>query len=305
MKQLLTFFAFSFFLISSAYGQYQPMAVEGAHWIYFANYDGEQVNHAFIVQGDTTINGTAYKKMYKRKIFNPASYPADLLPPYIVGEKQLMCALRDDVAAGRVYGISFDPTAWLSIDCGLFQEELLYDLTLGEGDTLIGCLADAPSGAFNHVVDSISVQFLWGQNRKLFYLDDYFLWLTEGIGTFYHPFESPFSFPVPGYLVNLIDYCIGSDEDCGFQDFNSTGEAIFDAHFKVYPNPADGNLFIESIGTQGPIALTLLDLAGQTVWLGNMDTSVEHLSLEGLAAGMYLLVVTCQDGVGVKKVVVR
>ena len=79
-KTLLLFFTFLF--LGNAYGQYEPMAVEGAHWVIFDKDDDSTYHHTIVVKGDTTVNGTDYKKIYRWAIQNDAELLQDFLPPY-------------------------------------------------------------------------------------------------------------------------------------------------------------------------------------------------------------------------------
>lgn len=41
----------------NVYGQYEPMAVEGAHWVIFDKYNDSTYHHLLKIEGDTLVNG--------------------------------------------------------------------------------------------------------------------------------------------------------------------------------------------------------------------------------------------------------
>lgn len=287
MKPLLLSLAMLFLLGTRAFPQYHPMAVEGAHWTVFALTDDGPDHHAFVVKGDTTIGITSYKKVYQRKVNSDATTLSEFLPPYSFSNEKLIGAIRDDLSEKTVYGIGFVANAWFLDTCNVFEEQQLYDYSVGLGEKVSGCLHTA-DGLPNAVVDSMETEFLFGEERTVLYTS--YGELIEGIGTWLGPFIPVYSFPVPGNPMLLIDYCVGSDDDCGFI-FTATNERSFETVVKLYPNPATKSILLE---LREPLPKgTIINIEGidGSVWktypIEDAKDKME-LDISELRAGMYL-----------------
>lgn len=95
--------------------------------------------------------------------------------------------------------------------------------------------------------------------------------------------------------------------------FNTTVQSIETtlAHVDLYPNPASDQVSILPIGFNGETNFTLLDLQGKIVLerterlLPGLEIKTVRLSLEGVAAGHYVLHVRSADAAAVKSLTVR
>lgn len=65
------------------------------------------------------------------------------------------------------------------------------------------------------------------------------------------------------------------------------GLESWEQEFRVYPNPAENELFVEFPNVQG--SLTLVDLVGKAVLPAGLFHGYAHLNLSGLSAGVYVL----------------
>ena len=75
--------------------------------------------------------------------------------------------------------------------------------------------------------------------------------------------------------------------------------------FKVFPNPARDEFSIE-IEKAGHYSIQLVNVLGQVIFIKKMEGSQKNVfSLQGVPAGVYSLILSSQDGVGVKKLVVE
>ena len=147
--------------------EYQPMAVEGAHWIIGANFESSPwIDDMFslTIKGDTLINGKNYKKVYKEQfLFDNLRrvFPR----PYQIVSNELVAFLRDEIATEKVYCIKIAsacspsmhcPTP-LPVHCPIDEEFLLFDFSVQQTDTLDWCnFSSFEVNDFKFVVDSVS-----------------------------------------------------------------------------------------------------------------------------------------------------
>ena len=87
-----------------------------------------------------------------------------------------------------------------------------------------------------------------------------------------------------------------SDEDCDaiHSELHGIEEPTYDdATFAIYPNPANGVLFVETRhGTSLPDqSYRITNLLGQTVLSGNITAETQQINIASLSAGMYFITV--------------
>ncbi|RME02215.1 MAG: T9SS C-terminal target domain-containing protein [Bacteroidetes bacterium] len=304
MKPMLLSLITVFLSIARAYPQFQPMAVEGAHWTVFALTDDGPDHHAFLVKGDTTIGTTSYKKVYRRKVNSYATALSEFLPPYSFSNEKLIGAIRDDLSEKTVYGIGFVTNAWFLDTCEVMQEQLLHDFSASIGEEISGCLHTA-YGLPNAVVDSIETVLLFGEERTVLFTS--YGELIEGIGTWLGPFIPVYSLPVPGNPTLLIDYCVGSDDDCGFI-FTAISERQFESVASLFPNPASSEIklvFREILPADCKITIRSRD--GQVMKSLSTELISETLVMDisTLPPGIYFLNVETPIFWSVRKIIVQ
>ncbi|TNE79399.1 MAG: hypothetical protein EP332_11170 [Bacteroidetes bacterium] len=61
------------------------------------------------------------------------------------------------------------------------------------------------------------------------------------------------------------------------------------ANFKVYPNPAEGDLYIEMTEYSGMVSGQILSSTGQVVQRFDLNSPLHHIDIKNLAPGLYLL----------------
>lgn len=124
--------------------------------------------------------------------------------------------------------------------------------------------------------------------------------------------------PNPGFMQSLFDiYFISEDHIVtggfsdrllvtlnGIQHSLQTESHIHDIEVSVYPNPSDGNFYIE-LPPEYQWTMTLINATGQTVLQQNIRNSIEFVQAEHLAKGVYLLRLTSERGSVSKRVVVQ
>lgn len=75
------------------------------------------------------------------------------------------------------------------------------------------------------------------------------------------------------------------------QPISAIGEpGSANAYFKVYPNPTNGNLYIEKLqGFHQPAFVKVSNMQGQLIFSKEMNDTNDELNLEHLSAGVYLV----------------
>jgi hypothetical protein len=296
MQQFFTFSFVCFIALGKALGQYEPMAVEGAHWVIFSLTDNGPYHHAITIQGDTVVNGVAFKKVFRYKLSSEVTHPTELVPPYLVSEKLLIGAIRDDLAQKKVYVIAFTLESWYFPVCNKFEEQLIYDFSSTIGDSLTGCFYNDPNWP-PIIIDSIKTELQWGKDRKVFYTE--YGNIMEGFGAWLGPFSSVLDIPVPGNPASLVGYCVGSDLDCGFEIVDGL-EASKIQELTVYPNPATSFLNIELPPNMTyPVKITLFNSIGKIVKekeYGIPSKNTIVFPLYGMNIGPYFLSLTTSFG---------
>jgi hypothetical protein len=87
--------------------------------------------------------------------------------------------------------------------------------------------------------------------------------------------------------------------------YTSVGGIKVASFFKLYPNPGDGNFYLEfSEELNGPVKLNIKDLSGKTVYLKEYYTSSNSLNIN-LPAGLYLLNVKSKDKNFTQKIIIH
>ncbi|MBK9105983.1 MAG: T9SS type A sorting domain-containing protein [Saprospiraceae bacterium] len=237
-------------------GQYIPMVEEGKYWIYLNYYiSGDHLlpvsGHAITFEGDTIINSLSYKKVYKHllKGGHPCMYPPcwEFTYPYQTESKSVISFIREDTLEKQIYNLPL--LNWEFCDTA---EHLIFDYSLGIGDTVNSCIYDfilagliteTPAG----IVDSIGARDLFGKSRNtifttgyLPYGQDYFIQpisIVEGVGLelagiFFNP------------LSVLIDFCEGGINPCQLLSSNFGIENP--KPINIFPNPTKGILHVSS-----------------------------------------------------------
>ena len=86
----------------------------------------------------------------------------------------------------------------------------------------------------------------------------------------------------------------------GIDDAKIPGE-----DFKVFPNPALDGFSVE-IEKEGHYTIRLMNVLGQTIFVKNVEGSQRNdFSLQGVPPGVYSLILSSGDAVGVKKLIVK
>jgi hypothetical protein len=282
------------FLSKTNAQEYKPMAIEGAHWIVVTDLGSTlwwDEKYSFTIRGDTTVNGGNYKKVYREHFeFNNQK---KTFTNRIIFSK-LYALMRDDIIQKKVYAINFEDSY---DNCPQNKEYLLFDFSVEKGDTLDWCNLDARRRGVDSIcrVDSIGLiktSFLEGSRKTIYTVFRASLYqdgtpvhskraIIEGLG---HLSFGPFLI-----TVNLIDYCVGKDADCGI--ISATKNPI-GLSLKVFPNPTADVLILEqkSISNiKNDLSVDVLDMTGKVIKRQAIQSHQTVINVKDIAKGFYLL----------------
>lgn len=250
--------------------EYQPMAVEGAHWICYKAYDRPWGDEYFswTIRGDTLINNQAYKKIYRDDFFIDHVNKRLSNPPIITGTR-LIALIRDETAGRKVYGIIL-PNANLFNLCDTGEETILFDFSAVPNDTLHSC-SSWPTIKTPLLVDSITYTpyacfHTYGDKndeKQLRTLNVNGYWesilaknsvkILEKIGyQKYGPFFEQWR-GNGGIILEwqkiggLLCYCVGTNTDC---NIITSSKEISYLSIRIFPNPVEERLYIKIPNTQ-------------------------------------------------------
>jgi hypothetical protein len=276
MKKSL-FFAVALFGLNTLFAQdYAPMVSEDHRW--HVRQGGFIIfNSDMFLSGDTTVQGVTYKKFIAILDIAPNSPSLEAL-------------IREDVDEQKVY-VYYQG-----------EEKLLYDfdMTVGQTVTVQGSLCEV-----DVTVASIETITIDGQEREKYNLEgganEYWI---EGIGSVLSPLNPGF------YGCNISDVdpwlrCFYDGEALHFQhpnviadcpDLITSTTEIDEKVLVVFPNPAEDLLNV--ITPNGHVkSVELINSLGQVELHEQVSlTHQSQIDISALAAGVYQLRMTWQDG---------
>ena len=260
---------------------YQPTAIEQATWVVFdnsGNYSpfGFPLSYVVRINGDSTVAGIAYKKLYVSNLMHPISArPSDVTPPYQLDSFVFHGLIRDDEVERAVYGR-------IPINDGeLTNDTLLHDYGAEVGDTLLGLFKFGLD-----TIEDVYVEEYFGEER-LVQLSSSTRFFIEGIGTGQHgPFGHDPPFTNDGFRA-LLSYCIGTEEECELELLNSVRPVVREAAFKLFPNPTRSAFTVEFGNGAAPwTKIRIYDAMGRLL----RQEAIFHnqsIPIADLASGLY------------------
>lgn len=278
MKAKTILLLFSALLLQQISAQdYNPTAVEGAHWIIrFDEMDTFQPVDdlwEYYASGDTTIDNYTYKKIYKRDlVVTQNGPPFEAEAPY-----ELFGFMRDDTVAKKVYAIQYESEN----QCPENEEYLLFDFSGNVDDTLNLCIQPTFS---DFVIQNIHVWDIFGISTRCF---EGTAVLYEGIGSDYGLFEEMFA-PFKGqsryvWSTFLEDYCRQSPCDL----LVSNNDIAVSQEISIYPNPASNILFIEGSNMPERKSISIYNtLARKQI---KINTNQNQVDISALEDGLYIV----------------
>lgn len=208
------------FILAQAY---KPLAVDGTHWI--VSRDNDETIWPiddlweYYCNGDTTLEGIEYKKIYRRDLEVEQTPPFTGISPY-----SIFGFIRDDTTAKKVYSIDW----YSNFDhCPDGVEYLLFDFSYQLGDSVDLCIYPIE---YEGVITYI--QYVYYNNQWVKEFQMFFGSMLEGIGSSYGLFEEMNE----GEFTRtyLVYHC--SETPCGY--LVSTQDFEIPDNFDISPNPA-------------------------------------------------------------------
>lgn len=277
MKRIFTIFCLSL-MMATSYSQNIAIS-ENAQWVIHYQIGpgpGTEWYTYFKTGGDTIINSTTYKKLFKMPVWRNGS-----ISFYSVGPMWYAYAFRND-GNNRAY----------IFPSGDSTEHLWYDFNLSIGDTL-------------SEVDP------WYSYSPYFYTDTM---KVASIDSVYHcnEYRRRFNFnsmQMPslvqgmGFTGDLIDFnaeffeasasvvYFGEIGECPIDFLGVTESIESESKFSIYPNPASDFIYLKlSDGSKDIESITLYDLTGRIIFEWQIDNLEDKITLpQNLPDGNYLL----------------
>lgn len=262
---------------------YHPFPDSNATW----NFDYTQAQcmfgfafeeYSITMAGDTLINGELYQKLHIPFVdfytlgscdpFNTAGYKG---------------AIRENEFLRKVYYIAPNDT----------EEQLLYDFTLEQGDTVKGVLS---SFIFDPViVESIDSVLVGNNYHKRWNINDWYgISVIEGVGSTYGLINA-----TPGYITDahmFILNCFQRDAITQYPDPSLecmliTSQPSFNPGHKpvkIFPNPSSGCFQVVIEPSLSYDEVRIITLQGNVV---SQQKRAYHdqITVSGIAAGIYIL----------------
>lgn len=281
MNMRLPVFLALLFLGQLAQGQdYHPMLREGVYWdvgefsaIPVCGWLGAK---RYFIDGDTTIAGKGYKKLYFYPFLSLS--PNHFCPPLVIDTVRQLeeyYFMREDTVERQVFICEVNPFP---------IEYLTYDFGLSIGDTVV-----AYSGDPVHLFSIDSVQLQNGQFRRRFNFDDSsYLSYIESIGGSHGWF---FPLAVSSGLGGSRIICVRENNEPIYGDecdyfFVDLEDPLSIPQLRISPNPATDQVLVEYPGRE--IHAQLWDMTGQVL---DQQQGFDQLpvDLRRYPAGVYLL----------------
>jgi len=281
-KPFIYLLIFSFFFLASRAQSYDTLVVENAQWTVMFDDDFTpwiDGMSGWLLRGDTIIDSLHYKKLYQRVFEEPNSN--------IVISQDLFGCLREDVEGKKVYAIDFLP-GWIGCDT-LNNEYLLFDFSLPVGDTTTMCILT--ENLNDPVLTEIYRDNVFGKERNIHDFGMESSDFIEGVGHFQGLMESPIFLVSRLVFTELVDYCRGTDEECGVI-YVGMGENSFENSFSIHPNPVSGNVnihFIDKQDVRSCSKIILNDTFGRCVLAIDNPSQDLKIDVSDFADGLYFI----------------
>jgi len=293
MKTRILILAISSFLLQQINGQeYNPTAVEGAHWIVRLD-DINTVEPVdglweYYSSGDTTVNDFSYKKIFKRNLVTTQT-----VPPFQATEPyQLYGLIRDDTSDKKVFAIQFIEN---NNTCPLNEEYLLFDFSLNIGDTENLCILP---DYYDFITQDIYVSNVLGFTTRIFEGPNM---LYEGMGSNYGLFEemfAPFKKSSRYIYSTFLDYyCRESPCDLLVSTINKPESEPLE----IYPNPTSQTVFIKHVGSQQIKSILIYNTLGQKEI--QINKNLNQIDISYLDNGIYIIEIELNGGIIRQKII--
>ena len=300
MKQALLLFIV---LISyEAIGQpYQKLIRPNIYWEQFY-YDASTICSTtggvrVFFEGDTTVNGFSYSKIYEYPPIFPLNQPGPFCAPFGVDTTQsglnTWYAFREDSIAQKVYIYDFNAVS----------EYLLYDFNLQPGDTFISSYT---TGGNPYIVDSIQTITTYdGVNRRIYFFNHPSFsapkFIIEGIGSssgMYLPMLDAIG--AGTWLTCVLDHNISLLSYIQYSSFMtcsqmvSVYENVGEFNVSLKPNPSYGLVTIDHSYPKG-LRINVYEPYGRLIYSEYSDQMSVLIDLSMYNPGIYFVELAGQD----------
>ncbi|MEZ4959852.1 MAG: T9SS type A sorting domain-containing protein [Saprospiraceae bacterium] len=269
----------------------------GAEWVVNSNNPLLGANDyyntwKYWLEGDTTINGMDYVKVYLKTLCFSTTDQNHYLPanPSVTVLAGAVRIMGQQVYFLRFPGqgsLGFYAQEWAKFPVG--QESLLYDFSLAVSDTV-----EYATGK-NLVVTDTSTD---SQGRKVIdlqYLGDppFASRWVEGLGCTKGLLETTFYWFDFGCCINTEQW----PEDCTLPcAVTYSTEAIRSAHVAIFPSPASTYVTIHPDFSEQPFDVDLYNYMGAKIACYQNITTESKIPIEDLGPGMLLFAVKTKEG---------
>ena len=271
--------AISILFLQQINGQeYNPIAVEGAHWIvsYHDINTVEPVDDLweYYSSGDTLVDSFNYKKIYKRNLVVIQNGP----PFQAEDSYQLFGLMRDDTVTRKVYAIQIQDNY---NTCPLNEEYILFDFSLNISDTASLCILPE---YYEFIIQNIYVSTVLGFTTRIFEGMELFY---EGMGSNYGLFEEMFApFKKESryiYSTSLDYYC--RESPCEL--LVSTNNITESLTFEIFPNPTSQTVFIKYNESEKINSVSIYNILGQRKI--HINRNLNQIDISALENGIYII----------------
>ncbi len=258
----LSFLLLLLWISDSLAQSYIPMVKAGNYWKVVFIPDpfsppSSYITYTYILQGDSTIGGFTYKKLYHCE------------------SNSLHAMLREDTLGKKVFGIVLTQEFNYDYNCPLGEEELLYNFNLNMGDSIKTCISEGIMGS----IDSLNIMGNPIIGYKILPINKY---VYMGVGG------------EQGILQKLILFAEGYQYLAAYGNTNDCSNMVSSLPIinepkkvMVYPNPVSDIIHLSdvTIGTKWQI----IDIYGKLFLEGNLRYPPFDIPLLNLPTGVYFI----------------
>lgn len=296
MRKIICLFFIFITTLEGRSQSYIPMLTDSNYWDLAYSVVGMVCNefgtngggpYRYQIDGDTLINGIAYKKFKYYEFIRVSQISGPNCPPFYLDTVSHPGGfMREDTALQKVYLYTG----------GTLQEELWYDFDVQVGDSVDYGMGWPTSGPFS--VDTIYyITTPDGLIRKVIQCNDANISLCgfyiEGIGGIAGPFLPPYYVFEEGYWLmcagiynqqSLFSLYGNASYYCGA--LTSAIDEYSDNFLNVTPNPAKDYILIDA-GIY-PVDVTISDIFGKTIQKYNLQSS-QSIDISILSPAAYFV----------------
>lgn len=273
--------------------EYTPLVVENATWILVDSQDDFTINEytAYKIQGDTTINNTAYKKLFYYELEKTGATKFQILNQSTAGY------LREDSNTRQVFIRFFENARG---GCFMLNEDhVLLDFSKIVGEEFDDCHIKSKQIQESLTITQDTILELFGQYRRV--LTNGGIRLIGGIGYEEGLFREPTGFITQAASSAIVNYCIGDNFSCNLLT-NTTN--LLPQKVDIFPNPTTTLLTLQlEQAIKGRIKLK--SVAGQIVYTTDFSGVQHQIEVEDLPSGVYFLHLQAEEGYLVRKVSIQ